>query len=177
MNPTSNSHLSISKPNPVLMKTFLSLIIASFLLLANNPVSESPDSGNISFINPLNANAEVLAGFGTRSHPVTKQEHMHSGIDFNVSIGDDVHAASSGTIVFMDRKASYGNLIEIKHEDGFVTRYAHLSEFHEGLYEGAEVEAGQLIALAGNSGTVTGPVLHFELLLNGEAVDPLLYME
>lgn len=159
------------------MKTFLSIIIASFLLLANNPASEISESGKTSFINPLNTNAEVLAEFGSRTHPVTKEVRMHSGIDFKVTIGDDVHAAASGIILFMDRKDSYGKLIEIQHEDGFVTRYAHLSEFQEGLYEGAEVESGQLIAFAGNTGTVTSVVLHFELLLNGEAVDPMLYME
>ncbi|MCH8556644.1 MAG: M23 family metallopeptidase [Balneolia bacterium] len=158
----------------------LSLLLTVFSVSSDaNSSTNTAESGEttITLVKPVHADAAIVHGFGPRQHPVTKEERQHTGIDFEVKTGDQVFAAGSGTVVFADYKSGYGNVVEIKHESGFVTRYAHLSEFQDGIVEGMEVEAGQNIALVGQSGTVSGPTLHFELLLDGEAVDPMLYME
>ena len=156
------------------MKYLLSLLFSSLLLLPN---TEFESSSTQKFVKPLNGNIEMLSGFGIRTHPLLKQERMHNGIDLNTTIGDSVYAAGEGFIVTADFLGSYGNFIEIKHENGFTTRYAHLSKFHESITEGAKVHAGQPIAFAGNSGLVTRAMLHFEIHLNGSAKDPLNYID
>jgi murein DD-endopeptidase MepM/ murein hydrolase activator NlpD len=155
----------------------ISILLTVFTLFSNGIGSDYNDENTFSIITPLVNESEIVAGFGLRYHPVLKEERMHHGIDYKVSIGDPVIAAGKGTVITLENNGSYGNMIKIQHESGFVTRYAHLSEFHKDLYVGLKVEAGQIIAFAGNSGFVTGPTLHFELFIDGEAVDPLLYMD
>lgn len=159
------------------MKYLLSLIIASSMFFSIESVTDTTDNRTEPFINPLHVDAEIISNFGVRTDPVTNLEHMHNGIDFKVSIGVPVHTAAKGTVNFAGRKGTYGNMIEIQHKNGFVTRYAQLSEFQEGIVEGSEVESGQLVAFAGRTGFVAEAILHFEILLDGEAMDPLLYLE
>lgn len=166
-----------SKLNSTIMKYLLSLILASSMFLSIESVTDTTDNRTEPFLNPLHVDAEIISNFGIRTDPVTNSERMHNGIDFKASIGDSVYTAAKGTVKFAGRKDTYGNMIEIQHNNGFVTRYAQLSEFQEGIVEGSEVESGQLVAFAGRTGFVAEAILHFEILLNGEAMNPLLYME
>ena len=98
----------------------------------------------------------------------------HSGVDLADDIGTAIYASASGTVTFSDYSGGYGNLIKIDHGDGLETRYAHLDESLVSV--GDYVEQGTLIALMGNTGNSTGPHLHFEIRIDGEAYDPLLYL-
>jgi murein DD-endopeptidase MepM/ murein hydrolase activator NlpD len=118
----------------------------------------------------------LLSGFGMRIHPVLKYQRMHDGIDFRADIGTDVYTTGDGVVRFAGRRGTYGNLLEIDHGYGYVTRYAHLSGFADGIRSGAEVKRGQLVAYSGNTGVSQGPHLHYEIRVNGRAVDPLNFL-
>ena len=121
-------------------------------------------------------NGILLSGFGPRIHPVLKYRRMHEGIDFRASIGTEIHATGEGTVKYAGRRGNYGLLVEIDHGFGYVSRYAHMSGFADGIRPGARVERGQLIGFSGESGMTNGPHLHYEVHLNGKPVDPLNYL-
>jgi murein DD-endopeptidase MepM/ murein hydrolase activator NlpD len=102
---------------------------------------------------------------------------MHEGIDLAAPSGTPIHAASDGIVVGATLNGGYGNWIRIDHPRKFSTVYGHLSEFAPGIKEGTEVSQGDLIGFVGNTGRSTGPHLHFEILSNGKAVDPLSFPE
>jgi len=118
----------------------------------------------------------LLSGYGVRYHPVLKYRRMHDGLDFRARVGTPVYATGNGTIKFANRKSTFGKLLEINHGYGFVSRYAHLSRFAEGIKPGVEVERGDLIGYSGNTGMTEGPHLHYEIHKNGESVDPIYYL-
>ena len=99
---------------------------------------------------------------------------MHEGIDIGVSSGTPVHAAAAGTVIHAGWLGGYGNLVVIDHGNGLSTAYAHNSSFVVGT--GASVGKGFVIALSGNTGSSSGPHVHFEVRVNGAAVDPLGYL-
>jgi len=108
-----------------------------------------------------------------RFHPVLKKWKAHLGIDYAARRGTPVVAAGSGVIVYAARMGSYGNLVKIRHADGYETRYAHLKSFRRGIRKGKRVKKGQTIAYVGSTGRSTGPHLHFELRKHGRAINPL----
>ena len=108
-----------------------------------------------------------------RWHPILHKWKAHLGVDYAARRGTPVHAAGSGTISYCARMGSYGNLIKIRHADGYETRYAHLKSFRRGIYRGKHVKKGQVIAYVGTTGRSTGPHLHFELRKHGRAINPL----
>jgi len=108
-----------------------------------------------------------------RFHPVLHKWKAHLGVDYAARRGTPVHAAGSGTVIYCARAGSYGNLIKIRHSDGYETRYAHLKSFRRGIYRGKHVKKGQVIAYVGTTGRSTGPHLHFELRKRGRAINPL----
>ena len=108
-----------------------------------------------------------------RWHPVLHKWKAHLGIDFAARRGTPVMAAGSGTIVWSQRMGSYGNLVKIRHSDGYETRYAHLKAFRRGIRRGKHVKKGQVIGYVGTTGRSTGPHLHFELRKRGRAINPL----
>ena len=108
-----------------------------------------------------------------RWHPILHKWKAHLGIDYAARGGTPVRAAGSGTISYCARMGSYGNLIKIRHADGYETRYAHLKSFRRGIYRGKHVKKGQVIAYVGTTGRSTGPHLHFELRKRGRAINPL----
>ncbi len=156
------------------MKTIISLATLAVVLLAFTFDSKTTESSTSGFTHPLNPQAEVISEYGYVTHPVLQTERLHKGVDFRVNIGDPVHAAADGTVVFYGKKSSYGKMIEIQHENGYLSRYAHLSAFSDELQTGARVSSGDQIGLAGQSGHITQPQLHFELLREGKAVDPMV---
>lgn len=121
-------------------------------------------------------NGIIISGYGMRIHPVLRYKRMHEGIDFRADINTEVFATGDGTVKYVGRKGTFGNLIEIDHGFGFVTRYAHLSTFAEGLRAGDKIKRGELIGFSGNSGLTEGPHLHYEVLVKNRTVDPLNYL-
>ncbi|MCW3474600.1 M23 family metallopeptidase [Limobrevibacterium gyesilva] len=96
----------------------------------------------------------------------------HSGLDLMAPYGSPVRAAAAGTVVFAGRYFGYGNMIDLRHADGTVTRYAHLSAFTPGIRPGAQVAMGAQIGAIGTSGHAHGAHLHFEVRMDGRAIDP-----
>jgi Peptidase family M23 len=119
--------------------------------------------------------APVTSLYGMRFHPILHILRMHAGIDFGAPVGSEVRAAADGVVEFAGPAPGFGNHVRIKHA-GFETSYSHLSEIPESIKPGAEVKQGDIIALSGNTGLSTGPHLHFEFYLNGDAVDPLPHL-
>lgn len=127
---------------------------------------------------PSGRPADVLmqsSSYGYRSDPFTGAAAMHAGIDFRGPIGTPILAAAPGRITFVGVKSGYGNVVEVDHGQGIMTRYAHLSGFTAKV--GATVAAGEQIAKMGSTGRSTGSHLHFEVHLNGVAVNPRRFLE
>lgn len=115
------------------------------------------------------------SSYGYRRDPFNGRPAFHSGIDFTGSYGQPILAASEGKIVFAGQRSGYGNCLEIDHGHGIVTRYAHLSRFTARI--GDKVKRGQQVARMGSTGRSTGTHLHFEVRVNGNAVDPRPFLE
>jgi hypothetical protein len=96
----------------------------------------------------------------------------HSGVDLLAPYGSTVRAALGGTVVFAGRYYAYGNIIDIRHPEGMVTRYAHLSNFASGIHPGALVTTGEPIGAVGTTGNAHGSHLHFEVRVGNLPVDP-----
>lgn len=127
---------------------------------------------------PSGQPAHVLmlsSSYGYRSDPFTGQSAMHAGIDFPGPLGTPILAAAPGRVVYVGQKSGYGNVVEVDHGQGILTRYAHLSGFTSRV--GEQVAAGQQIARMGSTGRSTGSHLHFEVRLNGVAVNPRRFLE
>ena len=119
--------------------------------------------------------AAISSGFGYRHDPFTGAGAMHSGLDFRGPIGAPIHAAAKGTVSFVGQKSGYGNVVEVSHGNGLVTRYAHMSRF--AAKPGQSVAAGAVIGAIGNTGRSTGPHLHFEVRHHDRALNPRLFLE
>ncbi|MEY6431726.1 M23 family metallopeptidase [Thioalkalicoccus limnaeus] len=113
--------------------------------------------------------------YGYRHHPIHRKRSFHSGVDFASKAGEPVVAVADGVVVFAGTRGGYGRVVDIRHLDGLVTRYAHNSR---NLVEvGQLVARGDVIAKVGSSGVATGPHVHFEVLREGQAIDPMEYLE
>ncbi len=116
----------------------------------------------------------VGSGFGFRSDPFSGRAALHTGLDFPADIGTPILAAAGGMVVSSEPHPAYGNLVEIDHGNGLLTRYAHGSKLL--VKTGDLVKRGQLVALVGNSGRSTGPHLHFEVLIEGVPQNPARFL-
>lgn len=114
------------------------------------------------------------SSFGWRVDPFTGQMAFHEGLDFMAEVGTPIYAAASGIVTTAEHTPDYGNIVKVDHGDGVETRYAHASRIL--VKPGQRVEKGQLIAEIGNTGRSTGAHLHFEVRLNGIALDPRRYL-
>ena len=112
--------------------------------------------------------------YGMRDDPFTQTPAMHKGIDFAGTEGDEVIATAAGIVTWSGERYGYGNLIEIDHGNGLVTRYGHNKELIVSV--GEVVVKGQEIALIGNTGRSTGAHVHYEIIKNGKQIDPLPYV-
>lgn len=119
------------------------------------------------------ADGEMRSGFGMRYHPIMRYSKMHTGIDWANRIGTPILAAGNGTILKAEWDSGYGRRIEIQHANGYVTTYSHQSGFAKGIAPGVKVRQGQVIGYLGNTGLSTGPHLHYEVLVNGNFVNPM----
>jgi len=107
-----------------------------------------------------------------RWHPILHKWKAHLGIDYAARSGTPVRAAGDGTIIYAGWAGGYGNLLKIRHADGYETRYGHLKSFRRGIKKGKYVKKGQVVAYVGTTGRSTGPHLHFELRKKGIAINP-----
>lgn len=120
------------------------------------------------------ARGRLTSGYGWRRHPLRQTWGFHSGLDVANHRGTPIHAASAGTVVKAEYNDGYGRMIEIDHGYGITTLYAHCHALH--VKKGDRVERGQHICDMGSTGRSTGPHLHFEVRLDGHAVDPMDYL-
>ena len=116
---------------------------------------------------------EITSPFGMRYHPILRYTRMHTGVDWGAPIGTPILAAGAGVVIKAEFTSGYGRRVEIQHANGYVTTYSHLSGFARGLVAGARVTQGQVIGYLGQSGLATGPHLHYEVIINGNFVDPM----
>jgi murein DD-endopeptidase MepM/ murein hydrolase activator NlpD len=119
---------------------------------------------------PIEGDLDESSGFGVRSDPFLGRPAMHTGLDFRGDTGDPVHATAAGTVVEAGWSGGYGRMIEIDHGGGFSTRYGHLSKIN--VKVGQSIKIGQVIGEIGSTGRSTGPHLHYETRIDGDAVNP-----
>jgi murein DD-endopeptidase MepM/ murein hydrolase activator NlpD len=119
------------------------------------------------------AEGDMTSPFGMRFHPILHYARMHTGVDWAAPIGTPIYAAGNGVIIKAGWDGGYGRRVEIQHANGYVTAYNHMSSFGRGIAEGARVVQGQTVGYLGDSGLATGPHLHYEVIINGNFVDPM----
>ncbi len=122
---------------------------------------------------PLDFNDITSQFTDSRLHPILKTNLPHTGVDFAARRGTPVRAIGDGVVTHAKRNGSYGKLVEIQHDAGYMSRYAHLDRFAKGIRNGTPVKKGQLIGYVGSTGRSTGPHLHFELYKDQMYIDPL----
>lgn len=108
-----------------------------------------------------------------RYHPILKKYRPHHGIDYAAPVGTPVEAAGSGIVKFAGTNRGYGNYVEIRHNNGYSTLYAHLSKIRKGIRTGVKVSQGDMIGYVGCTGLCSGPHLHYEVRVNGRLINPL----
>ncbi|MDF0495020.1 M23 family metallopeptidase [Bradyrhizobium yuanmingense] len=123
---------------------------------------------------PVIGEVEFTSGFGVRSDPFLGRPAMHTGLDFRAASGDPVRVTAYGKVVSAGWSGGYGRMVEVDHGNGLSTRYGHLSEIN--VRVGEVVKIGQVIGLVGSTGRSTGPHLHYETRIEGEAVDPQKFL-
>jgi murein DD-endopeptidase MepM/ murein hydrolase activator NlpD len=116
----------------------------------------------------------ISSYFGERMDPFNGEDAFHKGVDFASDAGADVLAVASGIVTWAGPREGYGNLVELNHGNGYVTRYAHAARTL--VTVGDEVERGQAVAVVGSTGRSTGPHLHFEVLKDGRQIDPMAFV-
>ncbi|MDE2471626.1 MAG: peptidoglycan DD-metalloendopeptidase family protein [Bradyrhizobium sp.] len=123
---------------------------------------------------PVVGEVEFTSGFGIRSDPFLGRPAMHTGLDFRAAMGDPVRATANGKVASAGWAGGYGRMVEIDHGNGLSTRYGHLSEI--AVKVGDPIKIGQVIGAVGSTGRSTGPHLHYETRIDGEAVDPQKFL-
>jgi murein DD-endopeptidase MepM/ murein hydrolase activator NlpD len=123
---------------------------------------------------PVVGEIEFTSGFGVRVDPFVGRPAMHTGLDFRAAMGDPVRATANGKVVSAGWGGGYGRMVEIDHGNGLSTRYGHLSAINVSV--GQSVKIGQVVGEVGSTGRSTGPHLHYETRIDGEAVDPQKFL-
>lgn len=124
---------------------------------------------------PIAGDFRRSSGFGNRTDPFTGGRAFHSGLDFAAASGTSVFSAGRGIVTFVGTNSGYGKMVEVTHDDGLVTRYAHLSGFLS--EQGQRVNTGTPIAKVGSTGRSTGPHLHFEVRKGDNAINPKAFLD
>lgn len=120
------------------------------------------------------ARMDYSSNFGIRSDPFRGTAAMHAGVDIRGPLGTPIYATADGIVAESDRRGGYGNLVELDHGKGIATRYGHLSKLL--VSAGARVKRGQMIGLMGSTGRSTGSHLHYEVRMDGRAVNPVPFL-
>ena len=121
--------------------------------------------------------SRISSVFGGREHPIFGLWKNHTGTDYAAPIGTPVHAIGDGVVISEGWMGGYGNAIDIRHSNGYVSRYGHMSRFASGVHVGSRVNMGTTIGYVGMTGWATGPHLHFEIRINGVAHDPRVALQ
>jgi murein DD-endopeptidase MepM/ murein hydrolase activator NlpD len=117
--------------------------------------------------------ARISSGFGVRHHPILGYTKMHRGVDFAVPTGTPIMAAGDGVVEVAQRRGGFGNLVVLRHSETYETAYGHMSRFARGMRPGVRVHQGDVIGFVGATGLATGPHLHYEVRIDGDAINPL----
>ncbi len=123
---------------------------------------------------PVTGEIDISSGFGVRIDPFLHIAAMHTGVDFRGNAGDPVKATAAGTVTVAGWSGGYGRMVEIDHGNGLSTRYGHLSKIEVNV--GDRVRLGQIVGRLGSTGRSTGPHVHYETRIDGEAVDPQKFL-
>lgn len=142
-------------------------------LLRYKAARESLDTAPVHM--PITGNFRQSSNFGNRKDPFTGSRAFHSGMDFAAPSGTTVMSAAAGVVTYVGTKSGYGMVVEVTHDNGLVTRYAHLSGYL--AREGQAVNTGTPIAKVGSTGRSTGPHLHFEIRKSDEAINPKAFLD
>lgn len=116
----------------------------------------------------------ISSYFGYRTDPINGHREFHSGLDIATPVGTPVHAVAEGIVTYAGVRSGYGNVVEIDHGNGYMTRFAHNSKLL--VHVGERVRVGQKISLSGDTGRSTGPHLHFEVWYKGRTINPLAFV-
>jgi murein DD-endopeptidase MepM/ murein hydrolase activator NlpD len=119
-------------------------------------------------------NGWVSSGYGKRTDPFTGKKEFHKGVDFAGKAGSEVLSVGDGIVSWVGERTGYGNLVEITHGNGYVTRYGHNKKLLVAV--GDTVKKGQQIAVLGSTGRSTGPHVHLEVVHNDQQVNPSKYI-
>jgi murein DD-endopeptidase MepM/ murein hydrolase activator NlpD len=130
--------------------------------------------GSVPVRKPVMGEIDLSSGFGVRIDPFIRAPAMHTGLDFRGDSGDPVRVTANGKVTVSGRFGGYGKMVEVDHGNGFTTRYGHLSSMDARV--GQTVTAGQIVGRIGSTGRSTGPHLHYETRVDGEAVDPQKFL-
>ena len=160
---------SISQLSQILGSQFARLDALQLLLLDRNLESERTPAGW-----PVSS-GWISSGFGERNDPFTGKRARHNGLDFAGIKGSEILGVASGVVIWSGPRQGYGNLLEIDHGNGYVTRYAHNDELL--VKAGDGITAGQKIAKMGATGRASSPHVHFEVLYKGKAVNPSKFVK
>jgi murein DD-endopeptidase MepM/ murein hydrolase activator NlpD len=117
--------------------------------------------------------ARVSSQFGYRIHPIQGYRKLHRGTDFAARTGTPIYASADGAVQSASYAGGAGQMVVLRHDNGWQTRYMHMSRFEAGVTPGVRVRQGQQIGDVGSTGASTGPHLHYEVLIEGEQVDPM----
>ncbi|MCK5917596.1 MAG: M23 family metallopeptidase [Cocleimonas sp.] len=143
--------------------------------LTKIPMGDQSAAKEIVFMDNIPVKTGRLSSkYGIRKDPFNGRKKMHHGIDIAAQRGTNIYPLGRGEVVFSGRKSGYGNMIEILHGDAIVSRYAHIKKSL--VKKGQIVNKRDIIALVGNTGRSTGPHLHLEIAINGETVDPEIFL-
>ncbi len=121
---------------------------------------------------PING-ARLSSAYGMRKHPILGYNKKHMGVDFAAPIGTPIMAAGTGHIEYIGTNGGAGKYIRIKHLNGYKTSYSHLSSYASGIQKNVRVKQGQTIGYVGSTGLSTGPHLHYEVIFNGNKINPM----
>jgi murein DD-endopeptidase MepM/ murein hydrolase activator NlpD len=130
--------------------------------------------GAVPIRKPMTGELEWTSGFGVRPDPFLRAPAMHTGLDIRADMGDPARATAAGTVTIAGWNGGYGRMVEVDHGNGFATRYAHLSAID--VEVGQSIRIGQIVGRVGTTGRSTGPHLHYETRVEGEAVDPQKFL-
>lgn len=120
--------------------------------------------------NPIRSRFSFRDGFGYRKDPFTHERRFHSGLDLSAPRGTPVYSAASGTVVYCGHNGGYGKIVEVRHTGTMRTRYAHLHHIKVKL--GQTIDATTVVGTVGSTGRSTAPHLHYEVIKNGQRVNP-----
>ena len=123
---------------------------------------------------PVSGEIDMSSQFGVRIDPFLRIPAMHTGLDFRGEVGDPIRATAAGTVTAAGWTGGYGKMVEVDHGNGLATRYGHLSQIDVNV--GDKIRVGQVVGRLGSTGRSTGPHVHYETRIDGEAVDPQKFL-